>query len=162
MLLIADKIENIEISRLFTVYSETISSMKQEYGAFRGEYAFIISLQEFLSSENAYLGIWCVDGIYMSAVRLEPYRDGYILSCLESAPEHRNCGAAKAIITEMINFANDRGFLPLYSHIHKSNLASIKAFTHCGFEITGKPAVFLDGSVYASYHTLYYKKATDQ
>ena len=160
MLVIVDQPEKVDFSSLFSVYSETISASEMKKGTIRGQTEFITSWQDFLSTQNAYLGIWQVCDTCASMVRFEPYRDGYIFSWLETMPQMRNNGAAKALIDAMTHWAVAQNYCPIYCHIDKRNFASIKVFTSCGFSITGKPAVFLDGSVYSSHHTLRYDKVT--
>lgn len=97
----------------------------------------------FFMTPGAVYGVWMESGRYVSAMRLEPYRDGMLLEALETAPDFRRRGYAGKLIREFA--ANHFG--KIYSHIHKRNHASIKVHLKCGFHKIADHAVYVDGSV---------------
>lgn len=99
--------------------------------------------QDFFRVPGAFYAVWEEDGDYRSALRMEPYRDGFLLTSLETDPGYRRRGYAQKLIRDVTAFA-DR---PVYTHIHKQNKASIAVHQKCGFERILDYAVFLDGTV---------------
>lgn len=86
-------------------------------------------------------------GRYVSAVRVEPYRDGMLLTALETMPECRNRGYAVKLLTEVQLWQEQQGDVVLYSHIDHENAASIAVHKKCGFVKISDTAAYLDGSV---------------
>jgi len=84
---------------------------------------------------NQYRGCY-PSGRYVSALRLEPYRDGLLLEALETAPEQRRKGFAAALIRAVQCFLE--GKTKLYSHVDKRNLSSLKVHEKCGFRIVSE------------------------
>ena len=90
---------------------------------------------------------WVQNESYVAVVRLETYRDGYLIAGLETAPGERGKGIATMLMREVCRALADQGVNVLYSHIRNSNRASIKVHEKCGFFASLDHAVFLDGSV---------------
>ena len=97
----------------------------------------------FFQVEGAYYCLWDVNGKPVSALRLEPYRDGLRLTGLETDPEQRGMGYAGALMAAALASIDK----PVYSHIERNNLASVRAHEKCGFKKITNFAVLLDGSV---------------
>lgn len=152
MLKIVRNSGELDVSRLKNVYDETIIAQKLEYSE------FIEGLYDFLRINDVAIFIRQLENEYVCALRLEPYRQGYLISWLETRKDFRNAGHAKALLRDVLSWCCENGKVPVYTHVLKSNLRSLNVFTGCDFEITGKPAVLLDGSVSSAYHTLIYKK----
>lgn len=112
----------------------------------------------FFRQKDAVYCVLAENDSYISAARLEPYGDGYLLSALETGPYFRRKGYGKLLLRELINFCTDRGMLPIYSHVANENLSSMGLHLQCGFQIQKEFARFLDGSVSANSKTLVYKK----
>ena len=91
--------------------------------------------------------VWLQNGNYVSVLRLEACRDGYLIAGLETAPGERGKGIATMLMREVCRALADQGVNVLYSHIRNSNRASIKVHEKCGFFASLDHAVFLDGSV---------------
>lgn len=87
--------------------------------------------EDFFSCPNARYWIWCENGRYLSALRLEPFRDGLLLEALETHPDFRRLGHAKALLCAVLRQ------LPagttLYSEVSKKNAASLATHRACGF-----------------------------
>lgn len=105
---------------------------------------------DFFPHQGRY-AFWEKEGRLVSALRLEPYRDGLLLEALETMPAERCKGNAQALIT-----AVQKEFHPcvLYSHVSKSNLPSLEVHKKCGFTVESDHAVLIDGSVSFRYFTL--------
>ena len=100
--------------------------------------------QVFFKTEGAVYLILEEKGRYVSALRLEPYRDGLLLEALETAPEYRKKGHAAALLQSALRYA---GKAKVYSHVGKKNTASLRTHEKCGFARILDYAVYADGSV---------------
>ena len=128
---------------------------RQSNRDFREEEKMLSYLREgFFSIRGAVCALWEVDGRYVSALRFEPYKDGCLITALETAPEDRRKGYAKCLLQAMTS----RYSLPVYSHIEKNNKASLNLHRYCGFEVCSDSALLLDGTVTQNYFTMMYCK----
>lgn len=149
-------------SALFSICQESLLKHgKQDYPSAPEGQALTqaeLDLWEYLQTDffphHGLYAFWQNGHRLVSALRLEPYRDGLLLEALETLPEERCRGNAKALIT-----AVQRELQPcvLYSHVAKDNLPSLWVHRDCGFEVKSDCAVFIDGSVSSRFFTLYYK-----
>lgn len=104
----------------------------------------------FFPTEGAFYALWVLSGKYVSALRMEPYRDGLLLAALETMPQYRRRGFATALLQEILGLYGDQ---KIYSHVHKGNTASRKTHQKCGFRIVLDHAVYADGSVLQNSYT---------
>ena len=153
MILVFENLKEISFSQLMMVYeegnrengAEFWPDMEEGQRILRAEQAFYQYLREiFFPTENARYYVWVEQGNYVSALRLEPYRDGLLLEALETAPSMRKMGCA----VKLIHAVQEQ--LPhgkIYSHVSKRNLASLKTHAKCGFRRIAEYAVEIDGSV---------------
>lgn len=153
MLLIANSLRELSFRALMEVYiegnrenaGENYPDLPPEQGLLRAEQDFYDYLREdFFRQAGAICAIWVDNGRYVSALRLEPYRDGWLLQALETAPGERRKGYASALMEAAL------GRLPgekVYSHVSRRNLPSRKTHEKCGFRPVLDYAVYLDGSV---------------
>lgn len=153
MLLLIKKLRDLRFSSLMAVYEEGNRENAAEF--FPGEsperqlalaeqefYSYLA--QVFFPTPGALYALWEEDGEYVSALRLEPYRDGLLLEALETAPGQRRKGyALKLVHAVQERFAGRK----LYSHVGKLNEASLKTHEKCGFRRIQEYAVYIDGSV---------------
>lgn len=148
MLLIAKKLEELDFSALMDVYIEGNREKAEEYGdggLFRAEREFYDYLREdFFRQRDAFYAVWTQGRNYVSALRLEPYKDGWLLEALETGPDHRKKGYAKALMTAALEYM---GQSVIYSHVSKRNEASLRAHNACGFQKYLDHVVYIDGSV---------------
>ena len=159
MLKIARKMNDFSFGKLMEVYEEGNLENGQdlwpEEPQWRqialAEQEFYQYLQQvFFKSEGARYLI-CEEGNrYISALRLEPYRDGLLLEALETMPKHRNQGHAAKLVNAAIEYAGAK----IYSHVSKRNMASLKTHEKCGFRRIAENAVYADGSVTSRSFTL--------
>lgn len=160
MLIIAEHLRDLSFGMLMEVYREgNLENGKDFWPKESPERQLALAEQDFydyLSQTffrvpEAYYALWAVDGCYVSALRMEPYRDGVLLTGLETAPEQRRRGYAKALIRAVLA-ARNHG--KVYSHVSKRNQASLGTHAACGFQKILDHAVYADGSILTSSVTL--------
>ncbi len=146
MLILAQSLRELQFSRLMEVYIEgNLEKAEDGLSLLEAEQAFYQYLKEdFFTASGAVYYIWAEQGRYVSALRLEPYKDGLLLEGLETAPDQRRKGYAGALIRGMLAVEKVR---PIYSHVHKNNTASLKVHEGCGFRRVAECAAYIDGSV---------------
>lgn len=153
MLILAKNIREFAFGKLMEVYTESCRENGEEFWPHepperqlaRAEQDFYDYLnRSFFATPGAVYAIWEECGRYVSALRLEPYRDGLLLAALETAPEHRRKGHARNLIRAVLLQYPGR---KIYSHVGKKNIPSLKAHGSCGFKKIMDYAVYLDGSV---------------
>ena len=167
MLLTVRKMNEFSFSKLMRVYQQA----NREHGALLApeepedrqlqlsEEDFYAYLHDsFFTHPGAVYCIWEEDGTYISALRLEPYRDGLLLEALETAPGCRQRGYAVRLIQEVQRMLEEQGSVRIYSHVNRKNMASMKTHRKCGFEKYLDYAAYIDGSVDRRADTLRYEK----
>ncbi len=112
--------------------------------------------QDFFRVSGAMYYIWQEDGVPVSALRLEPYRDGQLLEALETRPDCRRRGYGEQLIRAVLAQAQGK----VYSHVHKKNVPSLAIHKKCGFRRISELAAYVDGSVNDRCCTLCYGDAT--
>lgn len=111
------------------------------------EQDFYLYLNTFLRQKDSFCAVWVEEGSYISALRIEPYRDGVLIAGLETAPTRRKMGYAKKLLSATVQYLDGKNIPKIYSHIHKNNIASVKTHISCGFVCAFDYAAFVDGSV---------------
>lgn len=109
---------------------------------------------DFFSREGSRYFVLTEQGKYVSALRLEAYRDGLLLEALETAPWARRRGFATALICQVQELLREEYRGPVYSHVSNHNAASLAVHYRCGFQKISDCAVYLDGSVNRRSQTL--------
>lgn len=159
MLLLATSLREVKFSQLMAVYAQSnrenarefYSQLPEELAVGEAEQDFYQYLKEvFFPTRGAVYAIWEVGGCYVSALRLEPYKDGLLLSALETAPGSRQQGYAKALLAAVLP-----GKGKVYSHVGKKNVPSLRVHESCGFQIVSERATYIDGSVNSRCYTLF-------
>ena len=148
MLKLITKGQDLDPARLAGVYAESIRDMGEFYG----------EVYDFLSEADTLYAVWLMDGKYACALRLEPYQDGLLIAGLETAPDLRGRGCAKALLRAVASQFSGRR---LYSHVARKNTASLAVHADCGFTKLHDGAILLDGSAGSSYVTLCNKNDAD-
>ena len=97
----------------------------------------------FFRTPGAVYAVWEEGGSYVSALRLEPYRDGVLVTALETAPGQRRKGYASRLLGAVLGTLDG----PVYSHVAKSNLPSLALHERLGFRRIQESALYLDGSL---------------
>ena len=164
MLKIAEKISQLDFRQLMEVYAqsneengrENYPDCSQGEQLILAEGDFYQYLREcFFSAPNAVYALWSHSGHYVSALRLEPYQDGFLLEGLETVPEERGRGYGAALIRGVQETGK---WGKIYSHVRKGNEASLAVHKACGFRKVLDHAVYADGSVLYDNVTLLWEK----
>ena len=144
MLIVARNVSDLKVFTLAEVYDMyTLEDGQDFYG--------------FLSEDFFPEGICCVweeKGRYVSALRLQPWQDGWLLEGLQTHADHRGRGYAKKLIAESLRALK---LEKVYSHISRDNAPSIAVHISCGFQKILDHATYLDGSVYHTSDTYRYE-----
>ena len=149
MLILAKRMSQLRFSALASLYEADTLQAEQDLYAY---------LQEDLFP-NGMCCIWEENGRYVSALRLQAWRDGYLLEGLHTHRDHRGKGYAKALLDAVLEATQ---YDKIYAHISRTNAASVAVHTACGFRKICNYATYLDGSVYHSADTyLCEKQAAD-
>lgn len=165
MLITAKSLRELRFPELMQVYEqsnlETASERKDLPTMFAlqlAEQDFRQYLQEvFFRTPGAICAVWEENGHYVSALRLEPYKDGLLLAALETAPSFRKQGYAATLIREVQRYLAEAGNVKIYSHVNKRNTASLRTHEKCGFRVISDCAAYINGSVDSRSCTLLYE-----
>lgn len=153
----------LDTAQLMTVYAE---SNRENGECFfpdaspheqmrRAEEEFLSYLREdFFQRKGAFYAVWVENGRYQSTLRMEPYKDGYLLEALETAPDSRGKGYAARLIDEALAYLKKAKCMAVYSHVGKKNAASLAVHSKCGFQRISESARYIDGTVTTSSCTL--------
>ena len=166
MLILVNRLSALRFSELMHVYHEanvengricypSLSQARQEDAAEQDFYQYLNEV--FFRQKDSVYALWQVQGRYTAALRLEPYCDGHLLCALETAPELRQKGYATALVCNVIRHLSAQGCGVLYSHVSKSNTASLRTHLKCGFIVVADYARYTDGSVLQNCYTLRYE-----
>lgn len=162
MLYLADKLNQLNFAQLMEVYIEGneengalfYQQLPKNQQILQAEQAFYQYLAEgFFTVPGAVYAIWEENGVYISALRLEPYEDGLLLEALETAPVFRRQGYAEKLIRAVQAEFPQR----IYSHVSKKNAPSLAIHEKCGFCRVLDYARYIDGSVARNAVTLRYR-----
>lgn len=160
MLYWAYRLQDLDFRQLMEVYEEGnlenaeifYSDAPRNQWLRLAEEAFYQYLRDtFFRTKEAAYAIWIEGGRYVSALRLESYRDGLLLEALETDPRHRNKGYAAALMREVLKEVKGKR---VYSHVGKRNAASLAVHEKCGFYRISDTAAYIDGSVDNKAYTL--------
>lgn len=124
--------------------------------ALQAEQDFFDYIHDFFRRHNGIYALWVVNGRCCSALRLEPYSGGLLLSGLETAQEVRGNGYATALVRSVLEHLKTTDYKKVYSHVDKNNRPSLRVHNNCGFHRVLEHAVYVDGSVYHSSCTFSY------
>lgn len=162
MLKIVRSLKDLDFRLLKAVYLQSCQERGlQKYSDCPPAQQLLLAEQElygdvkcFFEDKKAFYAVWYADEHYVSALRMEPYRDGLLLEGLETMPEERGKGYAKMLVSSVLAKLKEQESPVIYSHIDKKNTASIAVHLACGFEIIRDFAVYVDGSVSHNAYTM--------
>ena len=146
MLHMAHTLRELDFSQLMEIYIEgNLEKSREGVTLLEAEQDFYQYLRQvFFRTPGARYFVWQEGERYKSALRLEPYRDGWLLAALETAPNDRRKGCGRALVEAVLALPEyDR----IYSHIHRENIPSIRLHESCGFRKILDYGVYIDGSV---------------
>lgn len=148
--------QELNITQLMEVYSQSLND--DPVGRYQAKQDFYDYLrEEFFSIPNVFYALWSLEGRCVSALRMEPYQDGYLLSGLETALQDRRKGYARKLVNGVLQYLSLEGSFPIYTHVHKKNAASLALHRACGFAPIQDYGVLIDGTVSYNYLTLCHK-----
>ena len=162
MLVLATSLRQLRFSELMEVYADSNEEKASDWSNLPHGYALTLAEQDFrqyldevfFRTPDAVCAVWEEKGYYVSALRLEPYKDGLLLEALETHPDQRMKGYAAMLISAV---QQHLGSVKIYSHVKKSNTASLKTHEKCGFKQISDYAVYINGSVDYRCSTLLYQ-----
>lgn len=163
MLLLIKKMRDIHFSQLMEVYEEgnrengadlyPQETPERQLALAEADFYDYLS-QVFFPTPGAVYALWEAEGKYVSALRLEPYRDGLLVAALETSSNQRRKGYASQLLAAVqVRYSGKK----LYSHVGKGNAASLATHQKCGFRRVLEYAVYIDGSVNSRCCTLLYE-----
>ena len=145
----------LDYGQVMHIYGESLlRSAKTDYPYLDGnqqlieaEQDFYLFLKSFLKQKDSLCFFWISKGRYVSALRIEPFQDGYLIEGVETAEDFRNQGFAKCLLNAALEYMQDQGIDKIYSHIHRANTPSMSLHLSCGFVKIKDCAAYVDGSV---------------
>ncbi len=161
------ELNSLSFSKLMAVYDESnrenaeilYPDMDRNAAIIQVEQDFYAFLKDvFFTTKDVHYAILEEGGHYRSAVRIEPYQDGVLLTGLETAPEYRGMGYGKTLVTDVLMKLNG----PVYSHVSKANDPSLALHKACGFDVVLDYALYLDGSRVETAYTLCFDAVRDE
>ena len=140
MLICARNIRELDFDALMEVYEEGNAENaacffpdetpeRQHLLALQGFRQYLENV--FFNQTDAQYWILTDGGRYVSALRLEAHPDGLLLEALETRPDCRRQGFAAKLIQSVLPQLSPG--IRVYSHVGKSNAASIATHLACGF-----------------------------
>lgn len=154
MLKIFYRLKDLDFEKLMDVYEEGNMENAREFypdeapevQLQRAHQDFEDYLREdFFQVNGAYYAVWEEEEVYVCALRMEPYQDGFLLEALETMPACRRKGYSVKLISAVLEQLP--GGAIVYSHVSKRNTASMGAHMRCGFEKALDYAKYVDGTV---------------
>lgn len=168
MLEIIKSLKELPFGELMSVYEEgnrengvaRYPKLSANLQLLEAEQDFYAYLKCFFRQDDSFYALWRQNGILVSALRIEPYQDGWLLAALETKPDCRNQGYAKALVKGVLSYLEGTSRLPIYSHISKGNISSQKVHLSCDFREILPYAIYADGTINNICNTYIYNKKT--
>lgn len=163
MLLYAKSLKDLSFSKLMAVYLECNRENGAELAPEEplerqdqiAEDMFYDYLKNtFFQEKKARYYIWAEGERYVSALRMEPFQDGYLLEALETAPEERRKGYGRKLVLAALDALSKEFSGNIYSHVSKKNIPSMQLHKSCGFIEHLDYAHYIDDSVNHRAYTL--------
>lgn len=163
MLHIYRRASDINIAELMKVYAQSNSETgKMNYPneseglqimlAEQDLYSYL--REEFFTTPNAYYFVLSRNGKYVCAARAEPHMDGYLVEGIETRQDERRKGYAAQLLSALVKHINADTDTAVYSHVKKSNVASLALHRSCGFGVLADSALLIDGTVSRAFVTM--------
>jgi GNAT superfamily N-acetyltransferase len=149
MLLVYRSMAELPFGKLMEIYAQSNCGREQERSVSAEQEFYAYLRQCFFTLPGARYFLWEVHGRPVSAVRCEGYRDGVLLTALETAPDCRGKGYATDLLMAVVKQMTGR----VYVHIRNDNEPSQRVHLHCGFTKMKSGARLLDGSYSGDYDT---------
>ena len=110
--------------------------------------------EAFFSDGKSFCAALCSGDKYVSILRMEPYKNDWLLTGLETAPNERNRGNAAFLMGTVLDDCKKHGINAVYTHVYKNNPVSLHLHESLGFVRISDGAKFLDGSFSSDAYTL--------
>ena len=158
MLKVIRSMAELHFGNLMEIYAQSNEEHGKYWSGEQKDRCIALAEQEFYAylrqcfftlPDSRYF-LWEVCGKPVSAVRCESYRDGFLLTALETDPCYRGEGHATALLEAVLCYLEKKN---IYAHIHHNNTASVSVHLKCGFEKVSTGARMLDGSYSTEYDT---------
>ena len=134
-------IDENAISRLLSVYSESMNEMKIHFAndAEMCE-AYASFLRDFVKNPKQLILVEVFHDEWISALRaIEAIEGHWFLEAVETKPEERKKGFGKDLLVHTIDYLKNIGMRELTCTISKNNLKSQALHRKCGFNPTNEP-----------------------
>ena len=138
-------ISEVDLLKFFSVYEKPDNTSQWVF-----ENELYEDLCLFFQCPGVFLAAWEVDGEITAIVRIEPYHDGHLITCLETNKYERRKGYASLLLSSVMDDCPG----VYYAHIDKHNKPSLRLHEKLGFRVFLNYAVYVDGSVYSSSLTM--------
>lgn len=141
MLKLVTSIDEIAISRLLSVYSESMNEMKIHF-ANDAEMcrAYESFLRDFVKNPKQLILVEVFHDEWISALRaIEAIEGQWFLEAVETKPEERKKGFGNDLLVHTIDYLKNIGMRELTCTISKNNLKSQALHRKCGFNPTNEP-----------------------
>ena len=154
MLKLVYRFRDLDFEKLMAVYAQSNEENAKEFYPDDAPHTQLrkvhASFEEYLREDffrvkHAFYALWEENGIYICALRMEPFEDGLLLEALETIPTHRRSGYAGKLIQAVLTMLPKGS--TVYAHVHKRNAASLAAHRRCGFTVGLDHAKYVDGTV---------------
>ena len=143
MLNLVTQIDENAISRLLSVYSESMNEMKIHFAndaEMCGAYASF--LRDFVKNPKQLILVEATDDEWVSALRaIETIEGHWFLEAVETKPDERNKGFGKDLLYHTIDYLTNIGMRELTCTISKNNFKSQALHEKCGFISTNAPPI---------------------
>ncbi|MGN1347860.1 MAG: GNAT family N-acetyltransferase [Acutalibacteraceae bacterium] len=135
MLNIVTQIDENTISRLMSVYSESMNDMRINFADDDEMCAAYASfLREFVKNPKQLIIAEASDDEWVSALRaIETIKGHWFLEAVETKPEERKKGFGKDLLRHTIDYLKSIGMTELTCTISKNNFKSQALHEKCGF-----------------------------
>ena len=163
MLKIIKSMKEFPFAKVMEVYAESnAASARDQFpweseaqGLYRAEMEFYQYLRhDFFTMGDSFYALWMEKGRPVSAVRFERWKDGFLLEGLETHPDYRGRGYGTKVMEAALAEIRE----PVYAHVKKDNIASLRVHEKCGFSQCEDTAM-VDGSFDPRFVTLKYENS---
>lgn len=152
---IYSRLSQISYSELMKVYLDSnkqvgakrFAHLDEVEQLIEAEQEFFAYIEFFLKEESSLYAVLLDQGHYLCCVRVEKYKDGVLLTGLETAPNERNKGYASELLLRLEDYLSSIGVYAIYSHVSSGNLPSIRVHEKCKYLKISDYAAYIDGSI---------------
>ncbi len=141
MINIVTQIDENTISRLLSVYSESMDDMRINFNNdVEMCLAYASFLRDFVQNPKQLIVVETVNDDWVSALRAIETTDGHwFLEAVETKPDERKKGFGKNLLCHTIDYLKNRGMKELTCTISENNYKSQALHEKCGFVPTIDP-----------------------